>query len=135
MLESGVFFSNRLEGLAGGTDQEGKVVSEDDIEAARSAATDALTEAASERFAQTLQSNVMAIPSTFDIEEQGETFDHEAGNPAETVTRRAVYSVTALTYSADDLERAVNPALGEALSASDPRRLRARRVDHPAGGS
>ncbi len=120
VLKSGVFFSNRLEGLTGGTDHEGKIVSEDDIEAARSAASDALTEAASERFSQTLQSNVMAIPSTFDIEQQGETFDHEAGDAAETVTRRAVYSVTALTYSADDLKRAMNPSLGEALSASTP---------------
>ena len=70
VLESGVFFSNRLQELTGGTDQDGTVVSEEDIEAARSAATEALTGAASDRFAQTLQSNVMAIPSTFAIEEQ-----------------------------------------------------------------
>lgn len=120
VLDSGVFFSNRLQELAGGTDEEGKVVSEDDIEAARSAAADALTEAASERFAQTLQANVMAVPSTFAIEEQGETIDHEAGDAAEAVTLRAVYSVTALTYAADDLENAVSPLLGDALAASIP---------------
>ena len=120
VLESGVFFSNRLQELTGGTDQDGTVVSEEDIEAARSAATEALTGAASDRFAQTLQSNVMAIPSTFAIEEGSESFDYEAGDSAETVTRRAVYSVTALTYSADDFESAVNPTLGDALSASIP---------------
>jgi hypothetical protein len=120
VLESGVFFSNRLAALAGGTDQDGAVISEDDIEAARSAASEALTEAASKKFAQTFQANVLAIPSTFAINENGESFDHEPGDAAESVTRRGVYSVTALTYAADELEEAVNPALGEALSGSIP---------------
>lgn len=96
------------------------MVDKDDIEDARSAGADALTEAAAERFAQMLRPNVMAIPSTFAIEERAETFDHEAGDAAETVTRRAVYSVTALTYSADDLENAVGPSLGESLATSIP---------------
>lgn len=120
ILDSGVFFSNRLTALSGGTDADGSVVEEVDIEAARSAATEALTEAASERFAETLQSNVLAITSTFEIEENGESFDHEAGEAAETVTRQGLYSVTALTYSADELEDAIGPSLGEALAASIP---------------
>lgn len=120
VLDSGVFFSNRLAELAGGTDESGTVVADEDLSAVRAAVAAAATDAATGRFAETLQSDVTAIPSTFEMGEPRETFDHVAGDPAETVSLRAVYTVTALTYAGADVDAVVRSRLIRDLAAAVP---------------
>jgi len=120
ILESGVFFSNRLTALAGGADVDGTVVSETDLDSARLAASEAAPGIAVDRFAETLQSGLTPIPSTFQLGEPKETFDVTAGAAAEDVTIRAVFTVTALTYDDADLDSLVRERIVEDLGTTVP---------------
>ncbi len=120
LLDSGVYFSNRLLALAGGTDQAGTVVTEADLATLRDAAAAAVSTAANERFGQTLLADVTVIPSTFQVGEPRETFDHAAGDAGERVTLKAVYAVSALTYSESDLEELAGEQIAQSLARGVP---------------
>lgn len=119
-LENGVFFSNRLTALAGGTDTDGRIVSEADQQSLRDAAHSAVSDEAGRQFAATLESGTTAIPATFEIGKPKVTFDHYPGDAAESLTIHAVYTVTALTYRADDANEQLREQLLPALGASAP---------------
>lgn len=112
-LRDGVFYSNRREPIAGGTDRTIPVVSEEDLESLRRQATEAILAEARSRSAEDGQiiepGSVAPGEITFD-------FDRAAGEEATTVSVRASARVTAMMVD----EMAIRDAIAGVLANGAP---------------
>ena len=103
--ESGIFFSNRDDALAGGTDREVPAVAAADLDRLRRQADAELPARATDALGQSGTTTV--LPDSLEIEPPAYSFDLEEGTTGERVTLRAAAVATALGFrSAEAMERA-----------------------------
>lgn len=119
-LDSGVYYSNRSGPIAGGTDREVRVVDQADLDALQAQAAAELRQRASEAYLAQLGPTGAVIPASLQLGEAAYGLSHPAGAEATSITARATLPVTALTYDADRVRRAVTDRMRERLAAVAP---------------
>ena len=96
-LPNGVYYSNRMQPAAGGTDKEFPVVAQEDLDTLREAAKSAAPKLAAEAIAAE-QSGEDILVSKVTITGQSEQFDQQPGEDATEVSLRSTLTVDVLTY-------------------------------------
>ena len=96
-LPNGVYYSNRMEPAAGGTDKEFPVVAQEDLDALHTAAASAAPELAAEVLARDQPGEELLLSSAT-ISRQDDAFDHKAGEDAEEISLRSTLTVDVLSF-------------------------------------
>lgn len=117
-LDSGVYYSNRQDATAGGTDREVPVVAQADIDQLLAAADAATLDQVTAQLPDDGRQAVVAPSLT--VLESAETFDQEVGAEAETVSLRAERTVSVLAYDQADASQRLAAELDERLAATVP---------------
>ncbi len=118
-LENGVYYSNRMGPAAGGTDKEFPVVDQADLDGLIAAAREAAPALATEAVAAE-QPGAKILPSSVEIAEQVDTFDHEVGAEVEEVKLSATLTVDVLTYDGATASEQYEAALAAQLEEDAP---------------
>jgi hypothetical protein len=115
-LPNGVYYSNRMQPAAGGTNKEFPVVAQEDLDKLSEAAIGAAPKLAAEAIAAE-QSEESILASKVTITEQSDQFDHQPGEDAAEIVLRSTLTVDVLTYDAsaasDEYERILVARLDE----------------------
>ena len=115
-LANGVYYSNRMQPAAGGTDKEFSVVAQEDLDKLREAAKGAAPKLAAEAIAAE-QPGEKILVSKLTFTEQRDQFDHQPGEDAADVTVRSTLTVDVLTYdgnaASDEYEKILAARLGD----------------------
>jgi hypothetical protein len=122
-LDSGVYFSNREQALAGGSDRTVAVVSEADLDTLRANAEAAIPDLATKSAEPRLADGDALIGPTIGHGEISYSFDHQLNEEADRVTVTAVTHVTALKYNAAEARNQARDALQAKLAAAAPKGL------------
>jgi hypothetical protein len=118
-LPNGVYYSNRMQPAAGGSDKEFPVVEEEDLEALRAAANSAAPELAAEVIARDEPGEEILL-STATVSGQEDAFDHQAGEDAEEISLRSTLTVEVLTFDGEAASTEYEQILSARLSAEAP---------------
>ena len=119
-LDTGVYYSNRTEPIAGGTDREVRVVTQEDLDALRVQAAAELPKRATEEFSAQLGPNGQIIPASLQLGEEVYGFSHSVGQEAANVTARVTLPVTALTFDEARVRQAATERVRAQLTAAAP---------------
>jgi hypothetical protein len=119
-LDSGVYVSNRLAALAGGTDVEVRGVANGDLAGLRARFEQDLVGLAEARFGESLPEHLAVASGSFAFSEPEVTFDRAAGDPGETVAMHVALEVTGLAFDAAEATAAARPPLEAALQHQVP---------------
>jgi hypothetical protein len=118
-LPNGVYYSNRMQPTAGGTDKEFPIVAQADLDAlskqAAAAAPDLVRAALAKNGA-----DAVLLASSVNITGQQDAFDHHANDDAERVALKATLTIEAMTYPASAVKTRFEPALAAQLNAAAP---------------
>lgn len=117
-LDSGVYYSNRQEATAGGSDREVPVVAQADLDQLLAMADAEMVEQVAAQLPGGGRQVVVAPSLT--VLERAETFDHEVGAEAETVSLRAERTVSVLAYDPADASERLAAELSDQLAANVP---------------
>lgn len=117
-LDSGVYYSNRQDATAGGSDREVPVVAQADLDQLLAAADAATLEQVAAQLPDGGRQAVVAPSLT--VLESAETFDQSAGAEAETVSLRAERTVSVLTYDQAEASARLAEELSDQLAAKLP---------------
>jgi hypothetical protein len=118
-LENGVYVSNRMGPAAGGTDKEFPVVDQADLDGLIAAAREAAPALASEAVAAE-QPGAKILPSSVEIAEQSDAFDHEVGAEVGEVALSATLTIDVLTYDGAAASDQYEAALAAQLADDAP---------------
>ncbi len=111
-LPNGVYYSNRMQAAAGGTDKEFPVVAQEDLDKLSEAAKGDVPKLAAEAVAAE-QAGENILVSKVTITGQSDQFDHQAGDEAAEVSLQSTLTVEVMTYDAN----AASAEYGEILAA------------------
>lgn len=118
-LPNGVYYSNRMEPMSGGTDREIAVVSEKDLERLQAEAREAVSTLAAELLDQE-DAGQELIPSQIVVVDQQDTFDRSAGDEAAAVSMASTLTLDIVTFDGDAAADAWSEALLARLAAETP---------------
>jgi hypothetical protein len=118
-LDNGVYYSNRMQPAAGGSDKEFPVVAPEDLDALRAAATGAAPELAAGVIAQD-QPGEEILLSTATVSGQDDAFDHQVGEDAAEVSLRSTLTVDVLTFDGEAARAKYEQVLADRLRADAP---------------
>ena len=118
-LPNGVYYSNRMQPAAGGSDKEFPVVAQEDLDALRAAANNAAPELAAGAIARD-QPGEEILLSTATVSGQHDAFDHHAGEDAEEISVRSTLTVDVLTFDGEAARAKYAQILADRLSADAP---------------
>jgi hypothetical protein len=118
-LPNGVYYSNRMEPAAGGTDKELPVVAQEDLDALHAAAASAAPELAAEALARDQPGEELLLSSAT-ISRQDDAFDHRAGEDAEEISLRSTLIVDVLTFDGAAARAEYERILAGRLSGDAP---------------
>ncbi|MFN8590895.1 MAG: baseplate J/gp47 family protein [Thermomicrobiales bacterium] len=118
-LPNGIYYSNRMEPTAGGTDKEFQVVAEADLEQLKRQAQEAAPTLAADLLAKE-DSGQVIVPSTIEIAAQNDAFDHQAGEDAAAVGTTSTLTLNVKTYDGDAAAKAYEAALLASLKDDVP---------------
>ncbi len=118
-LPNGVYYSNRMQPAAGGSDKEFPVVAQEDLDALRAAATSAAPELAAEVIARD-QPGEEILLSTATVSGQDAAFDRQAGEDAAEISVRSTLTVDVLTFDREAASVEYEQILASRLSAEAP---------------
>ncbi len=116
-LDDGVFYSNRDEPIAGGTDSEVATVQPTDIQTLRDSANEQLRQMAASGDAGNLDPDTQVVPATVELSEPVFTDDLQAGDDGAQVSTTATATAMVLTYSNRELRLQATEALIPVLNA------------------
>ena len=120
LLESGVYFSNRMSPLEGGTDREARGVAQTDLDALQAKFEQELGSLAEAQFRETLPAGLAVAANSFAFGEPDLVFDRGVGEAGETVTLTANVAVEALAFRPEQVMAEVEPSLRAALEDKVP---------------
>jgi hypothetical protein len=118
-LPNGVYYSNRMQPAAGGSDKEFPVVAQEDLDALRAAASSAAPELAAEAIARD-QPGEEILLSSATVSGQDEAFDHQAGEDASEISLRSTLTVDVLTFDGEAARAEYEQLLADRLRADAP---------------
>jgi hypothetical protein len=118
-LPNGVYYSNRMQPAAGGSDKEFPVVAQEDLDALRAEANSAAPELAAEVITRD-QPGEEILLSTATVSGQSDVFDHQAGDDAAEITLRSTLTVDVLTFDGEAAKDNYEQVLAERLGADAP---------------
>jgi hypothetical protein len=118
-LPNGVYYSNRMEPAAGGSDKEFPVVAQEDLDALRAAANSAAAELAAAAISRD-QPGEEILLSTATVSKQDDVFDHQVGEDAAEISLRSTLTVDVLTFDGDAARAEYEQMLAERLNAEAP---------------
>jgi hypothetical protein len=118
-LPNGVYFSNRMQPAAGGSDKEFPVVAQEDLDALRAAASSAAPELAAEAIARD-QPGEEILVSSATVSGQEDAFDHQAGEDAAEISLRSTLTVEVLTFDGEAARAKYEQILADRLGADAP---------------
>ncbi len=119
-LDAGVFYSNRMGPLAGGTDRAVRVVGEADLETLHQQIDQALRDRAISAFEGQLASGEQVIAASLAWGELNPQFDRQVDDEAETVGMTVTARVTAIKYNAAEAVSQAEDALRGRLADAAP---------------
>ena len=96
-LPNGVYYSNRMQSAAGGSDKEFPVVAQEDLDALRAEANSAAPELTAESIKRD-QPGEEILLSSANVSGQDDAFDHKAGDDAAEISLRSTLTVDVLTF-------------------------------------
>jgi hypothetical protein len=120
ILDAGVYFSNRLAPLAGGTDRDVRGVAQADLDTLTTRLDAEVPALAEARLTETLPAGVAVVPNSLTFGTPEVVFDRRAGDPGDAVTMSVAIEVTGLTYRPDEVMARIEPMLRDALQAQVP---------------
>ena len=118
-LPNGVYYSNRMQPAAGGTDQEFPVVAQEDLDALRAAASGAAPQLAAEAIARD-QPGEKILPSTATVAAQDDAFDRQPGEDAAELSLQSTLTVDVLTFDGEAASAEYERILADRLSVEAP---------------
>jgi hypothetical protein len=113
-LPNGIYYANREDPIAGGTDKQIPIVTQTDLDTLQARATEDLRAQAAQ---QSPVPEQVVLASTIQLTQPSFTFDHRADEEAATVTIRAGAQASALAYSPSELRTRVADALAATVPA------------------
>jgi len=116
-LETGLFYSNRDQAVAGGTDKKTFVVDQADIDRLIADATDEIPALA---ISSPLADGQTVLPGTLMAGELTYSIDHEAGDQAESVSIAAEMVVTGMAFLPSDAATQASIQIQNDLAAKTP---------------
>ena len=119
-LPSGVYYSNRQQPTAGGTDKTVHVVAAADLDALRKQAGAAFPDAAAQGFAAKLASGQRILPSSLRAGTPAESFSAGEGDPADHVTLKVEWQTTGLAVDDDAISQKLRDAAVAKLGTGGP---------------
>ena len=119
-LPSGVYYSNRQQPTAGGTDKTVHVVAAADLDALRKQAEAAFPDAAAQGFAAKLASGQRILPSSLRAGTPAESFSAGEGDAADNVTLKVEWQTTGLAVDDDAISQKLRDAAVAKLGAGAP---------------
>ena len=118
-LPNGVYYSNRMEPMAGGTDQEYRVVAQGDLDSLLDQASDAASDLAEKAInGENNDQGFVVIGVT--ILNQNDNFDHELGARSDTVGLQSAMTLEATVVDLKQAEVDFEQELANELAASAP---------------
>lgn len=118
-LPNGVYYSNRMNPAAGGSDKEYPVVAQEDLDALRAEANTAAPQLAAEVIARD-QPGEEILLSTATVSGQDDAFDHQAGEDAAEISLRSTLTVDMLTFDGEAASAKFEQILADRLGAEAP---------------
>jgi hypothetical protein len=118
-LPNGVYYSNRMQPAAGGSDKEFPVVAQEDLDALRAAAENAAPQLAAEAIARD-QPGEKILSSTVTVSGQDDAFDHQAGEDAAEISLQSTLIVDVMTFDGDTASTRYEQILVDRLGAEAP---------------
>jgi hypothetical protein len=118
-LPNGVYYSNRMNPAAGGSDKEYPVVAQEDLDALRAEANTAAPQLAGEVIARD-QPGEEILLSTATVSGQDDAFDHQAGEDAAEISLRSTLTVDMLTFDGEAASAKFKQILADRLGAEAP---------------
>ena len=118
-LPNGVYYSNRMNPAAGGSDKEYPVVAQEDLDALRAEANTAAPQLAGEVIARD-QPGEEILLSTATVSGQYDAFDHQAGEDAAEISLRSTLTVDMLTFDGEAASAKFEQILADRLGAGAP---------------
>jgi hypothetical protein len=118
-LPNGVYFSNRMQPAAGGSDKEFPIVAQEDLDALRAAANSAAPDLAADAIAQD-QPGAEILLSSATVSGQEDAFDHQAGEDAAEISLRSTLTVDVLTFDGEAARVKYEQILAGDLTADAP---------------
>ncbi|MGH2562059.1 MAG: hypothetical protein ACRDJH_23620 [Thermomicrobiales bacterium] len=119
-LDVGVYYSNRMGPIEGGTDRAVKVVGEADLENLRGQIDQALRDDALTAFEKQLSGGEQVVKASLVWGEISPTFDRQVDEEAESVGVTTTVRVTAIKYNAADAVSQAEDALRTRLAEAAP---------------
>jgi hypothetical protein len=116
-LENGVYFSNRNAAITGGTDRVTLIVAQEDIDRLVGNANDQLPK---RLISAPLDDGRVVLPGSVQPGALDFTTDHQAGDPADTVTIEATMVVSAMAFNPADAVTRASVQLETQLAANTP---------------
>lgn len=118
-LPNGVYYSNRMQPAAGGSDKEFPTVAQEDLDGLRAAANSAAPQLAAEVIARD-QPGEEILLSTATISAQDDAFDHHAGEDAAEISLRSTLTIDVLTVNGEAASAKYEKILADRLGAEAP---------------
>jgi hypothetical protein len=118
-LPNGVYYSNRMQPAAGGSDKEFPVVAQEDLDALRAAASSAAPQLVAETVARD-QPGEEILLSSVTVSGQDDAFDHEPGDDAAEISLRSTLTVAVLTFDGEAARADYEEMLADRLGADAP---------------
>jgi len=118
-LPNGVYYSNRMQPAAGGSDKEFPVVAQEDLDALRAAASSAAPELAAAAITRD-QPGEEILLSTANVSGQDDAFDRQAGEDAAEISLRSTLTVDVLTFDGEAARAKYEEVLADRLRAAAP---------------
>jgi hypothetical protein len=118
-LPNGVYYSNRMNPAAGGSDKEYPMVAQEDLDALRAEANTAAPQLAGEVIARD-QPGEEILLSTATVSGQDDAFDHQAGEDAAEISLRSTLTVDMLTFDGEAASAKFKQILADRLGAEAP---------------
>ena len=118
-LANGVYYSNRMGPAAGGTDKEFPVVAQADLDGLVAAAREEAPALAAAAVAAE-QPGAAILPSSVEIAEQRDAFDHGVGDEIGEVSLNATLTIDVLTYDGAAARERYETALAARLADEAP---------------
>jgi hypothetical protein len=118
-LPNGVYYSNRMQPAAGGSDKEFPTVAQEDLDALREAANSAAPQLAADAIARD-QPGEEILLSTATVSAQDDAFDHQVGEDVAEITLRSTLTVDVLTVDGEAVSAQYEKILTDRLVAEAP---------------
>jgi hypothetical protein len=118
-LPNGIYYSNRMQPAAGGSDKEFPVVAQEDLDALRAAANSAAPELAAGVITRDEPGEDILL-STATVSGQNDAFDHQVGEDAAEISLRSTLMVDVLTFDGEAARAKYEQILADRLSADAP---------------